>query len=70
MRFVFDSQVVQVTYALGVLVRVDGWSDVEDALPWLVGSIGTVIFDFVIITQCMCYRNAVRWARLHCPYDV
>eukprot|EP00656_Telonema_subtile_P014926 TRINITY_DN17729_c0_g1_i2.p1 TRINITY_DN17729_c0_g1~~TRINITY_DN17729_c0_g1_i2.p1 ORF type:complete len:264 (+),score=52.66 TRINITY_DN17729_c0_g1_i2:165-956(+) len=45
------------TYALGVLLRATSWHDVNAALPWLVGSIGTVVFDFIIITQCMFYRN-------------
>lgn len=50
---------LQLTYALGVLLRATNWSDITDALPWLVGSIGTVAFDIVIVAQCMCYRNPV-----------
>lgn len=46
-----------VTYALGVLVKATGWPDIYDALPWLVGSLGTVVFDFIIVIQCFMYAN-------------
>ena len=45
------------TYALGVLVKATGWPDIYDALPWLVGSLGTVVFDFIIVIQCFMYAN-------------
>jgi len=46
------------TYAAGVLIKASGWDDVNAAMPWLVGSVGTIIFDFIIVIQCFCYRNA------------
>jgi len=46
------------TYALGVLLKVEGWSDVNDALPWLVGSLGTIVFDVIIVVQCFIYGDA------------
>ena len=51
----------QLTYALGVLLKVEGWSDVNDALPWLVGSLGTIVFDVIIVVQCFIYGDAVSW---------
>eukprot|EP00299_Pterocystis_sp_00344_P012086 c5756_g1_i1.p1 GENE.c5756_g1_i1~~c5756_g1_i1.p1 ORF type:complete len:374 (-),score=71.33 c5756_g1_i1:31-1020(-) len=44
-----------VTYGLGVVIRANGWSDYEHALPWLVGSLGTVVLDFTIISQVCFY---------------
>jgi len=45
------------TYAGGVLIKAKGWSDIYGSLPWLVGSLGTVVFDFIIVVQCFVYRN-------------
>lgn len=50
---------MQLTYAGGVLIKAKGWSDIYGSLPWLVGSLGTVVFDFIIVVQCVIYRNKV-----------
>jgi len=46
-------------YALGILLRATQWSDITNSLPFLVGSIGTITFDMVILGQfCLySYRN-------------
>eukprot|EP00300_Choanocystis_sp_HF-7_P036609 c52475_g1_i1.p1 GENE.c52475_g1_i1~~c52475_g1_i1.p1 ORF type:complete len:322 (+),score=52.21 c52475_g1_i1:50-1015(+) len=45
------------TYALGVLIRARGWNDVYHALPFLVGSLGTVSLDFLIVGQVLRYGS-------------
>jgi hypothetical protein len=42
-----------ITYALGVIVRAKGWDDYHNALPFLVGSLGTVSLDVTIVCQGM-----------------
>jgi len=45
------------TYGLGVLLRVRHGTDVSKAFPFLVGSLGTLGFDFTILMQFCYYRN-------------
>jgi len=40
-----------VTYALGILLISVRGDFIVDHLPWLVGSLGTLMFDFTIFTQ-------------------
>jgi hypothetical protein len=44
------------TYALGILIKSRSWADILASLPFLVGSIGTVVFDFIILAQFEFYK--------------
>eukprot|EP00940_MAST-03C_sp_MAST-3C-sp2_P000427 g427.t1 len=46
------------TYALGVLVKRPSSKDIVSALPFLIGSLGTICFDCVILVQYFYYLNA------------
>mmetsp|Transcript_13922 Transcript_13922/g.25771 ORF Transcript_13922/g.25771 Transcript_13922/m.25771 type:complete len:424 (-) Transcript_13922:124-1395(-) len=39
------------TYGLGVLLKDPSWKAIKKALPWLVGSLGTLVLDFTILLQ-------------------
>eukprot|EP00301_Raphidiophrys_heterophryoidea_P026695 c9278_g1_i1.p1 GENE.c9278_g1_i1~~c9278_g1_i1.p1 ORF type:complete len:352 (+),score=49.94 c9278_g1_i1:239-1294(+) len=52
------------TYALGVIIRIRSWSEYKSALPWLVGSLGTLGLDMVIIMQVTYYKKN---SQLHEP---
>lgn len=39
------------TYGLGVLLRDSSWPAIHKALPWLTGSLGTLLLDFSILLQ-------------------
>lgn len=45
------------TYALGIIIRAENWNAVTKAAPYLVGSIGTLMFDFTILTQFWYYKD-------------
>jgi len=38
-------------YGGGILLRAYTWRDLVTSAPWLLGSLGTVILDFVIFSQ-------------------
>ena len=40
-------------YALGILLRVTAWKDIENSLPFLIGSLGTISLDLTILVQFM-----------------
>lgn len=44
------------TYALGVLIKKPSESELVDALPFLIGSLGTICFDLVILMQHFYYE--------------
>jgi len=44
------------TYALGVLIKKPTESELIDALPFLIGSLGTICFDLVILMQHIYYE--------------
>ena len=43
-------------YALGVLIKKPSESELVDALPFLIGSLGTICFDLVILMQHFYYE--------------
>ncbi|GBG26009.1 Lysosomal amino acid transporter 1-like [Hondaea fermentalgiana] len=45
------------TYGMGVLLRDSSWKSIHKALPWLVGSLGTLALDFFILIQFWCYSD-------------
>jgi len=45
------------TYGLGVLLRDSSWKAIHKALPWLVGSLGTLLLDFTILLQFWYYSE-------------
>ena len=45
------------TYAAGILIRARTQEAVIKALPFLVGSVGTLCFDFTILLQFLYYKN-------------
>lgn len=53
------------TYALGILLQSVEVDFIVDHLPWLVGSIGTLCFDFTIFCQFLLYRKNDRLAKVH-----
>ncbi|EGD76265.1 hypothetical protein PTSG_00968 [Salpingoeca rosetta] len=44
-----------ITYALGVLLQSVERDFLIDHMPWLLGSVGTLIFDFTIFCQFLCF---------------
>ena len=50
------------TYALGVMLMMEKPYEyfIIDHLPWLLGSIGTLIFDIIIFFQFLAYGRAER----------
>lgn len=48
------------TYGLGVLLRDASWKAINKALPWLVGSLGTLALDFCILLQFWCYNETTK----------
>ena len=45
------------TYAAGILIRARTREAIIKALPYLVGSVGTLCFDFTILLQFLYYKN-------------
>ena len=45
------------TYAAGILIRARNRQAIIKALPFLVGSVGTLCFDFTILLQFLYYKN-------------
>jgi len=45
------------TYGLGVLLKNPHWNAINKALPWLVGSLGTLTLDFCILLQFWYYND-------------
>jgi hypothetical protein len=40
-----------VSYGLGILIRTYSWDDLNDSIPWLLGSLGVVLLDVIISLQ-------------------
>ena len=59
------------TYAGGILIRARNEAAVIKALPYLVGSIGTLCFDFTILLQFLYYKDKIprRPKRLSKKFD-
>ncbi|BFZ54345.1 hypothetical protein PYCC9005_001379 [Savitreella phatthalungensis] len=55
--FIF-SVMGNLTYAASILVYSSGRNYLLTNVPWLLGSLGTLVFDFVILGQFLLYRNA------------
>lgn len=53
----FSAVMGNVTYALGILLKATSWKYVEEKAIFLVGSLGTVIFDFCILGQFYYYTK-------------
>lgn len=51
------------TYGLSILLRLPKLDEtfVLDTLPYLIGSVGTLLFDFIIITQAHLYKDKHRF---------
>lgn len=45
------------TYSLSIILYNDSWEELQPALPWLVGSLGTICFDFTINFQYFYYKK-------------
>merc|ERR1739848_96444 len=45
------------TYAVSVFLRSVEWDFLYDSLPWLIGSIGTLCFDFTIFVQYHLWKH-------------
>ncbi|RMZ55178.1 hypothetical protein APUTEX25_005456 [Auxenochlorella protothecoides] len=45
------------TYGASILVRAHDWPEVRGALPWLIGSLGTVALDVAILLQALAFRD-------------
>lgn len=54
-----------VTYGIGILLRVRKVNDVTRALPFLTGSLGTLFFDATILVQFCFYRKKKPKRKLH-----
>jgi solute carrier family 66 (lysosomal lysine-arginine transporter), member 1 len=45
------------TYACGIFLRAVNWDAIVKALPYLVGSVGTLMFDFTILMQFFYFQG-------------
>ncbi|KAL6775749.1 hypothetical protein ACKKBG_A18340 [Auxenochlorella protothecoides x Auxenochlorella symbiontica] len=45
------------TYGASILVRAHDWPEVRGALPWLIGSLGTVALDVAILLQALAFGD-------------
>ncbi|KDD71797.1 hypothetical protein H632_c4382p0, partial [Helicosporidium sp. ATCC 50920] len=48
------------TYGMSILVRARDWPAVRSSLPWLIGSLGTVLLDVTILAQAAVFRRRAR----------
>jgi uncharacterized protein with PQ loop repeat len=55
-------------YGCSILIRSTCWADLRSSLPWLIGSLGTVALDAVIVAQGRRYGGGGE-AHKHHPSD-
>ena len=48
------------TYATSILLNLNEFAEISKYLPWLVGSVGTLAFDFTILMQFFYYTEPTR----------
>jgi hypothetical protein len=46
------------TYGMSIFLQDSSWDYIWMQFPWLVGSLGNVVFDVVLIRQFVRYRKA------------
>ena len=46
-------------YAVSIFLNTHGWHEYRNRLPYIIGSIGTLCFDFTIFTQFQIYKGNV-----------
>jgi uncharacterized protein with PQ loop repeat len=58
MQFFLSAICANITYAASILLREPSWSYLWQQFPWLLGSVGNLGFDAVVLVQFYLYRPA------------
>ena len=69
-QFFISAWLGNCTYAISIFLKDSHWGYIWMQFPWLVGSMGPMILDFIVLTQFFMYReNSKRAAQIYNEYN-